>query len=357
MQSCIPTIPAFPPTPSFHCISESIFLSHLFNIFTSAVCAAGHIYLLFFSCKVKSIVLQVTQSSLSIESPFVLPRGNVEGQRFCIMATSWPFVSRKLFSFGLTFHCYGLWVHGFMVSLWFHMSSGFHYLNMKWLTACCTSKTDVYGLRSGVFFAVTVYWTWSLNLLYVPRSTESSPESHSCILLARTPPRDGRVEEVKKKKKKEKRRQWESSAWICECVWQRGQPWRRVPAPQHRKWHMTALTFVIPCLPPPLKLSLKQTPRLAKIHTLKDTQSHTHTVYCLDYIIFIPRTWALLVGWHLGLCSTKVTFPWPWVKMPVCSMHLKWRMRRKEKKKRKSQMRKISKSALIRGINSHAQTC
>lgn len=165
------------------------------------------------------------------------------------------------------------------------------------------------------------------------------------------------VEEVKKKKKKEKRRQWESSAWICECVWQRGQPWRRVPAPQHRKWHMTALTFVIPCLPPPLKLSLKQTPRLAKIHTLKDTQSHTHTVYCLDYIIFIPRTWALLVGWHLGLCSTKVTFPWPWVKMPVCSMHLKWRMRRKEKKKRKSQMRKISKSALIRGINSHAQTC
>lgn len=25
MQSCIPTIPLFPPTPSFHCISESIF--------------------------------------------------------------------------------------------------------------------------------------------------------------------------------------------------------------------------------------------------------------------------------------------------------------------------------------------
>lgn len=107
---------------------------------------------------------------------------------------------------------------------------------------------------------------------------------------------------------------------------------------------MTALTFVIPCLPPPLKLSLKQTPRLAKIHTLKDTQSHTHTVYCLDYIIFIPRTWALLVGWHLGLCSTKVTFPWPWVKMPVCSMHLKWRMRRKEKKKERVRWERFPKA-------------
>lgn len=53
-------------------------------------------------------------------------------------------------------------------------------------------------------------------------------------------------------------------------------------------------------------------------HTLKDTQSHT--VYCLDYIIFILGTWALLVGWHLGLCSTKVTFLCPWVK-DACLQH------------------------------------
>lgn len=44
MQSCIPTIPLFPPTPSFHCIFQSIFLSHLFNVFNSDVCSASHVY-------------------------------------------------------------------------------------------------------------------------------------------------------------------------------------------------------------------------------------------------------------------------------------------------------------------------
>lgn len=159
---------------------------------------------------------------------------------------------------------------------------------------------------------------------------------------------------------KRKKRQRESSAQISECVWQRGQPRRQVPALQHRKWHMTALTFVIPCLPPPPNPSLQQTLRLAWIHThthtLRDTQSHT--VYCLDYIIFIPRTWALLVGWHLGLCSTKVTFLCPWVK-DACLQHA-FEMKGRGgggKEKKKIQMRKISKSTLIRGINSHAQTC
>lgn len=67
-------------------------------------------------------------------------------------------------------------------------------------------------------------------------------------------------------------------------------------------------------------------------HTLKDTQSHT--VYCLDYIIFIPGTWALLVGWHLGLCSTKVTFLCPWVK-DACLQHA-FEMKGMGDKKKKS---------------------
>lgn len=63
--------------------------------------------------------------------------------------------------------------------------------------------------------------------------------------------------------KRKRKRQRESSAQISECVWQRGQPWRQVPALQHWKWHMTALTFVIPCLPTPPNPSLQQTLRLA----------------------------------------------------------------------------------------------
>lgn len=137
----------------------------------------------------------------------------------------------------------------------------------------------------------------------------ASKWTHSCI-CARASDKEG----CESKRK----RQQESSAQISECVWQRGQPCRQVPALQHRKWHMTALTFVIPCLLTAPKPSLQQTLRRAELHALKDTQSHT--VYCLDYIIFVPGTWALLVGWHLGLCSSKVTFLCPWVK-DACLQH------------------------------------
>lgn len=165
------------------------------------------------------------------------------------------------------------------------------------------SKADVYALfyiisiTQMLFYLVTA---WSICSCICARALDKDK-------------REGWREQERKK------RQRESSAQISECVWQRGQPRRQVPALQHRKWHMTALTFVIPLSPSaPKPKPPTNTQASIDTHTLEDTQSHT--VYCLDYIIFIPGTWALLVGWHLGLCSTKVTFLCPWVK-DACLQH------------------------------------
>lgn len=188
---------------------------------------------------------------------------------------------------------------------------------MKSVTACLWLKNIV---------AVPLFYKHCSTVCYLTHMTVVGAGAQTCSCKS-TRALDRDRERWREQKK---RRQRESSPQISECVWQRGQPRRQVPALQHRKWHMTALTFVIPCLPPPPNPSLQQTLRLAKRHTLKDTQSHT--VYCLDYIIFIPRTWALLVGWHLGLCSTKVTFLCPWVK-DACLQHAFEMKGRRGKKK------------------------
>lgn len=99
-----------------------------------------------------------------------------------------------------------------------------------------------------------------------------------------------------------------------------------------------------PCLHTPPNQSLQQTLRQAHIPThtctLKDTQ--LHTVYCLDYIIPFPRTRALLVGWHLGLCSSKVTFLCPWVK-EACLPHA-FKMKDGGKKKKKIRWERFPKA-------------
>lgn len=68
MQSCIPTIPLFPPTPSFHCIFESIFLFQSFNVFNSVVCSGSHVYLPMY-CKLEAtgFVQWFSHSTFSVQ--------------------------------------------------------------------------------------------------------------------------------------------------------------------------------------------------------------------------------------------------------------------------------------------------
>ena len=155
----------------------------------------------------------------------------------------------------------------------------------------------------------------SSTLLYASSSIDCGASCSSCTYAcALDKDREKRWREQKKKK--------ETALEFSMDIWVRLTERTGLeagPSPSAPKMTHDCFDFCHPLSPSaPKTKPPTNTEASTDTHTQRHTQSHT--VYCLDYIIFIPGTWALLVGWHLGLCSTKVTFLCPWVR-DACLQH------------------------------------
>lgn len=170
-------------------------------------------------------------------------------------------------------------------------------------------KVSFYGWTSAVFWDITVKRSFISAFI--------APKTLSCTLGHRRTAANIGMHQIKTERRMERAKERDSTdIWVR--LTERTAP-QAGPSPSAPKMTHDCFDFCHPLsLYAPKLKPATNTEASAETHRLKDT--HSYTVYCLDYIILIPGTWALLVGWHLGLCSSKVTFLCPWVK-DACLQH------------------------------------